>query len=56
MNGRLLTSLIAAALLTFAGTNALAAAITPHQLPVIATVVAHAHAHTQAYVPYTHGL
>jgi len=56
MNRRILTSLAAAALLTFAGANALAAAIHPSQPKTIAYVVAHAHPQTQAYIQRSHGL
>ena len=40
---RLMVSLVAAAALVFAGTDALGAAIYPAPLKVIATVYAHAH-------------
>ncbi|HTC30046.1 MAG TPA: hypothetical protein VK702_04920 [Candidatus Acidoferrum sp.] len=43
MLGRFLISLAAAAVLTFVGTEALGAAITPAPLKIIATVVAHPH-------------
>jgi hypothetical protein len=43
MLGRFLVSLAAAALVTFAGTEALGAAIAPAPLKIIATVVAHPH-------------
>jgi hypothetical protein len=43
MLGRFLISLAAAAVLTFVGTEALGAAVTPAPLKIIATVVAHAH-------------
>ncbi|HTV92378.1 MAG TPA: hypothetical protein VMG98_06645 [Verrucomicrobiae bacterium] len=43
MLGRFLVSLAAAAVVTFAGTEALGAAISPAPLKVIATVVVHPH-------------
>ncbi len=40
---RVLVSVIAAVVVSYAGTEALAAAISPPSLKIIATVVAHAH-------------
>ncbi len=44
MKPRFLVSLVAAALVVFAATEALGSAIAPTQLKIIATVVAHPHA------------
>jgi hypothetical protein len=44
MKPRFLVSLAAAAIVVFAGTEALGSAIAPAQLKIIATVVAHPHA------------
>jgi hypothetical protein len=49
---RLVVSLVAAAVLVYAGTDALGAAIYPAPLKIIATVVAHAHADTRFVARY----
>jgi hypothetical protein len=49
---RLLVSLVAAAALVYAGTEALGAAIYPAPLKIIATVVAHAHPDTRYIARY----
>lgn len=52
MNARLLVSLVAAALVVFAGSEALGAAIAPPQLKIIATVVAHKRTASSATAGY----
>lgn len=49
---RLLVSLVAAVALVYAGSEALAAAISPTPLKVIATVVAYAHPDTSHIARY----
>jgi len=49
---RFLVSLIAAALVVFAGSEALGSAIAPPQLKIIATVVAHPHTASTAAAGY----
>jgi hypothetical protein len=49
---RFLVSLIAAALVVFAGSEALGSAIAPQQLKIIATVVAHPHTASTAAAGY----
>jgi hypothetical protein len=49
---RFLVSLVAAAVVVYAGTEALGAAISPAPLKIIATVVAHAHSDSQYVARY----
>jgi|HubBroStandDraft_1064217.scaffolds.fasta_scaffold1475377_1 hypothetical protein len=57
MNGRLITSLVAAGAIVFVGAGALGSAISPTPLKVIATVVAHPRAETHWVArAYAHGL
>ena len=49
---RFVVSLLAAAVVVYAGTEALGAAISPAPLKIIATVVAHAHPDTRYIATY----
>jgi hypothetical protein len=57
MNGRFITSLVAAGIIAFIGADAFGAAISPPPLKTIAVVVAHARPDTQWVARgYAHGL